>query len=87
MSCRTWKNHQILQKLFENEENLVIFTVILMAAAFGMKDVHSDIGWAPILRSVTGGGISIPLWISIDFVAMFFPQARKSRINLTELMC
>ena len=45
MSCiRTWKNHQILQKLLENEENLVIFTIILMAAAFGMKDVHSDIG-------------------------------------------
>ena len=40
MSGRTWKNHQILQKLFENEENLVIFTIILMAA-FGTKNVHS----------------------------------------------
>ena len=38
--CRTRKNNQILQKLQENEENLAIFTVILMAA-FGTKNVHS----------------------------------------------
>ncbi len=40
MSCRTRKNHQILQKLWENEENLAIFIIILMAA-FGTKKVHS----------------------------------------------
>ena len=37
MCFRTWKNHQ---KLRENEENLAIFTVILIAA-FGTKNVHS----------------------------------------------
>ena len=37
--CAT-ENHQILQKLQENEENLVLFTVILMAA-FGTKNFHS----------------------------------------------
>ena len=40
MCCRTRKNNQIQQKLWENEENLAIFTVILMAA-FGAKNVHS----------------------------------------------
>ena len=40
MSCRTQKNHRVLQKLQKNEENLAIFTVILMAA-FGTKNVHS----------------------------------------------
>jgi len=40
MCCRTCKNHQIYQKLQENEENLAIFTVILMAT-FGTKNVHS----------------------------------------------
>ena len=40
MCCRTQKNHQILQKLWENKENLTIFTVILMAA-FGTKNIHS----------------------------------------------
>ena len=34
------EKHQILQKLQVNEENLAIFTVILMAA-FGTKNVHS----------------------------------------------
>ena len=40
MCCRTMKNHQISQKLLENEENLAMCTVILMAA-FGTKNVHS----------------------------------------------
>ena len=42
MFCRTQKNHQTQQKLRENEENLAIFTVILMAT-FGTKNVHSAI--------------------------------------------
>ena len=33
MCCRTQKNHQIFQKLGGNEENLAIFSVILMAAS------------------------------------------------------
>ena len=40
MCCRTRNNHQIWQKLRENEENLAIFTIILMAA-YGTKNVHS----------------------------------------------
>ena len=39
MCCRTQKNHQIQQKLWENKENPAIFTVILMTA-FGTKNVH-----------------------------------------------
>ena len=34
------EKHQILQKVQENEENLAIFTIILMTA-FGTKNVHS----------------------------------------------
>ena len=54
MCCTTRKNHQKLQ---ENDENLAIFTVILMAT-FGTKNVHSamlvispshDFGDIPIL--------------------------------------
>ena len=38
--CSTQKNHQIKQKFGENEENLAIFTIILMTA-FGTKNIHS----------------------------------------------
>ena len=40
MCCRTRKNHQIQQKLQENEGNFAIVTIILMAD-FGTKNVHS----------------------------------------------
>ena len=40
MCYRTWKNHQIYQKLQEKEENLAIFNVIFMAT-FRTKNVHS----------------------------------------------
>ena len=40
MHYRTQKTHQILQKLQENEENLAIFTLILMVA-LGTQNVHS----------------------------------------------
>ena len=42
MWCRTQKNHQIQQKFGENEENLTIFTIILMAA-FGTKNVSLEL--------------------------------------------
>ena len=51
MCWRTWKNHQVLKKLQENEENLAIFTVILMAA-FGTKNVHSAVEWEKISKNV-----------------------------------
>jgi len=42
--CRTWKYHQILQKMQENEESLAIFTVSILMATFGTKNVHSVLG-------------------------------------------
>ena len=40
MCSRTQKNHQIQQKFWENEENLAIYTIILMAT-FEIKNVQS----------------------------------------------
>ena len=40
MCYRTWKNHQIYQKLQENEENLAFLQLFKMAT-LGTKNVHS----------------------------------------------
>ena len=49
MLQNTRKNHQIQQKLLENEEKLAIFTLILMAA-FGTKNVHSAVVTQPKIQ-------------------------------------
>ena len=78
MSCRTWKNHQILRKLRENEENLAIFTVILMAA-FGTKNAHYDFFskfivffWRQLKFTRTRGGYSTDA-VTVHYVQVVLP--------------